>query len=62
MRHLETAAQQSKKVSREEAASNAKAAAEKLDKQLPLTLDNGVTVARLVQCHTCSFAGIPPLV
>lgn len=45
-RHLETAAQQSKNVPRGEAVSNAKAAAEKLDKPLPLVLDNGVRVAR----------------
>ncbi|KAL3143605.1 hypothetical protein ABBQ38_002402 [Trebouxia sp. C0009 RCD-2024] len=47
VRHLETTAQQSKKVTREEAASNAKEAAQTLEKQLPLTLHNGVTVARL---------------
>ena len=46
VRHLETAAQQFMKVTREEAASNARETAEQLDKQLPLTLDNGTTVAR----------------
>ena len=50
VRHLETTAQQSRKVPREEAAANAKEAAEELEKQLPLTLDNGVTVARLAWC------------
>ncbi|KAL0021618.1 hypothetical protein WJX79_009112 [Trebouxia sp. C0005] len=47
MRHLELAAWQSKKVSREEAVANAKATAEQLGKQLPISLDNGVTVVRL---------------
>lgn len=47
MRHLELAAQQSKKVTREEAVANAKATAEQLGKQLPVSLDNGVTVVRL---------------
>ena len=46
MRHLELAAQQSKKVTREEAVANAKATAEQLGKQLPMSLDNGVTVVR----------------
>ena len=50
VRHLETAAQQSKKVTRKELASNATVAAEKLERQLPLTLDNGVTVARSAFC------------
>ncbi|KAA6421980.1 MAG: methyl- -binding domain 2, partial [Trebouxia sp. A1-2] len=44
MRHLELAARQSKKISREEAVANAKATAEQLGKQLPISLDNGVTV------------------
>ena len=48
VRHLETAAQQSKTVTREEAASNAQVTAEKLDRQLPFTLDNGTTVVRWV--------------
>ncbi|KAL0039732.1 hypothetical protein WJX77_006357 [Trebouxia sp. C0004] len=47
MRHLELAAQQSKKVTREAAVANAKATAEQLGKQLPISLDNGVTVVRL---------------
>ena len=46
VRHLEAAAQQSKQVPREEAAANAKAAAENLDQQLPVALDSGVTVNR----------------
>lgn len=61
VRHLETAAQQSKKVTREEAASNATGAAEKLETQLPLTLSNGVTVARSVWYLACSPAGMIPL-
>ena len=48
VRHLETAAHQSKTVTREEAASNAQATVEQLDRQLPFTLDNGTTVVRWV--------------
>ena len=58
MRHLELAAQQSKKVTREEAVANAKATAEQLGKQLPISLDNGVTVVRYAPrspCGTHSF-------
>ncbi len=58
MRHLELAAQQSKKVTREEAVANAKATAEQLGKQLPISLDNGVTVVRYAprsRCGTHSF-------
>ncbi len=53
MRHLELAAQQSKKVTREEAVANAKATAEQLGKQLPICLDNGVTVVRYAPYSPC---------
>ena len=53
MRHLELAAQQSKKVTREEAVANAKATAEQLCKQLPMSLDNGVTVVRYAPHSPC---------
>jgi hypothetical protein len=53
MRHLELAAQQSKKVTREEAVANAKATAEQLGKQLPMSLDNGVTVVRYPPQSLC---------
>ncbi len=52
MRHLELAAQQSKKMTREEAVSNAKTAAEQLEKQLPVILGNGVTVFRYTSAST----------
>jgi hypothetical protein len=53
MRHLELAAQQSKKVTREEAVANAKATAEQLGKQLPISLDSGVTVVRYTPHSPC---------
>lgn len=53
MRHLELAARQSKKISREEAVANAKATAEQLGKQLPISLDNGVTVVRYAPHSPC---------
>ena len=49
MRHLESAAQQSKGVTREEAVASAKATAEQLDMRLPLTLDNSVTIVRCTE-------------
>ena len=55
MRHLEVAAQQSKKVTREEAVANAKATAEQLGKHLPMSLDNGVTVVRYAPHSPCGL-------
>lgn len=51
MRHLESAAQQSKGVTREEAVANAKTIAEQLDMRLPLTLENNVTVVRCTELY-----------
>ena len=48
VRHLEAAAQQSKKVPRQEAAAHAQTTAQQLNKQLPLSLDNGVKVVRYI--------------